>query len=120
VFADIGRSTYLRMAVPLFSSGMIFVPVGSVARTLATSAVQELPATTDLELVFAASAPTALKRFSLYESVRWLPTATEQRNPLTLYGARDVDRKVRANAPTASAGIPLSVVHGLVFPLVSK
>jgi hypothetical protein len=141
MFSKIGCSTRLRLAVLLPASVTMFVPVESVAaqgscsvicqpvlsvapslitnhlfshprtRTLATGAVQELPSTTNLELIFAASAATALRRLSLYASVQWLPTATEQQNPFTLYGAREVDGKVRANAPTVSAGVSLGIVR---------
>jgi len=79
-------------------------------RTLATGAVQRLPSTTNLELIFAVGASTPIKRLSLYGSVQWLPNASERRNPFTLYGASDIGDKVRANAPTASAGISLGIV----------
>ncbi|HWG35972.1 MAG TPA: hypothetical protein VN650_17555 [Gemmatimonadaceae bacterium] len=79
-------------------------------RALATGAVQRLPSTTNLELIFAVGASTPIDRISLYGSVQWLPNASERRNPFTLYGASEIGDKVRANAPTASAGISLGIV----------
>jgi len=79
-------------------------------RTLATGAVQQLPSTTNFEIIFAVGASTPIRRLSLYGSVQWLPNAAGTRNPFTLYGASQIGDKVRANAPTASAGLSLSVV----------
>lgn len=80
-------------------------------RTIATGAVQQLQSASNLELIFSVSAATPLKRISLYGSIQWLPTATEKQNPFTLYGASEVDSKIRANAPTASAGVSLGIVR---------
>lgn len=80
-------------------------------RALATGAVQELPSTSNAELIFGVSAPTALERVALYGSVQWLPTASEKRNPFTLYAASDVGTSVRANAPTVSGGVSLAIVR---------
>jgi hypothetical protein len=80
-------------------------------RSLTSGAVQELPSTTNLELIFVAGASTPFKPISVYGSVQWLPNASEKRNPFTLYGASDIGDKVRANAPTVSAGISVSVLE---------
>jgi hypothetical protein len=79
-------------------------------RSLTTGVVQQLTSTTNLELIFVAGASTRFKPISLYGSVQWLPNASEKRNPFTLYGASDIGDKVRANAPTVSAGISISVL----------
>lgn len=82
-----------------------------LTRSLTTGATQKLGSTTNLELIFAVSARTAVPRLGLYASVQWLPNATEKRNPFTLYGASDVGGKLRANAPTASAGLSVAMVE---------
>lgn len=79
-------------------------------RTLATGAMQQLPSTTNLEIIFAVGASTPWKRVSLYGSAQWIPNASEQRNPFTLYGASQLGTQVRANAPTLGGGISISAI----------
>ena len=81
-------------------------------RTLASGTEQRLPSVTNLEIIVVASARTAVPRTSLYASAQWLPTATEARNPFTLYAAHDVgEPAVRANAPTLSAGASIGILQ---------
>lgn len=81
-------------------------------RELGSGTVKSLPSTTNLEIVVGASVKTLWPRVSLYGSIQWLPNATEARNPFTLYTASDLDtRKIRANAPTASGGLALSLLQ---------
>jgi hypothetical protein len=81
-------------------------------RSLASGAEQRLPSTTNLEIIVVASVHTALPRTSLFGSAQWLPTATESRNPFTLYAARDVgEPDVRANAPTLSGGASIDLLQ---------
>lgn len=79
-------------------------------RTLATGATQQLPSTTNLEIIFAVGASTPWKRISLYGSAQWVPNASETRNPFTLYGASQLGTQVRANAPTLSGGVSISAI----------
>ena len=79
---------------------------------LGTGAIQTLPSTTNLEIIFAASLETLWPRVSLYGSVQWLPNASEARNPSTLYTASELETaKVRANAPTASGGVSFTLIQ---------
>lgn len=79
-------------------------------RTLATGATQQLPSTTNLEFIFVVGASTAWKRVSVYGSAQWIPNASEQRNPFTLYGANQLGTQVRANAPTLSGGVSVTAI----------
>ena len=90
---------------------------GPLVRSLATGAEQRLPSTSDFELIVAVAARTALPRLSLFGSVQWLPNASEQRNPFTLYTASELGEAVRANAPTVTMGasvavLPAAQTHG--------
>ncbi len=81
-------------------------------RAIGTGTVESLPSTTNLQIIVATSVKTLWPRVSLYGSIQWLPNATEARNPFTLYTASDLDtRKIRANAPTASGGLSLSLLE---------
>jgi hypothetical protein len=83
---------------------------GPLVRTIATNAEQRLPSSTDMELIVATSARTALPRVSVFGSVQWLPNAAARRNPFTLYTASEFGEPVRANAPTVTAGFSLSLL----------
>ena len=83
---------------------------GPTVRTLATGAEQRLSGSTSFELIASVAARTAIPRVSLFGSVQWLPNATEQRNPFTLYTASELGTPVRANAPTATMGASISLM----------
>jgi hypothetical protein len=83
---------------------------GPLVRTIATNAEQRLPSSTDMEIIVATSARTALPRVSVFGSVQWLPNATARRNPFTLYTASEIGAPVRANAPTVTAGLSLALL----------
>jgi len=83
---------------------------GPLVRTDATNAQRRLPSSSIMELIVALSAPTAVPRVSVFGSVQWLPNASAQRNPFTLYTASELGEQVRANAPTATAGISVSLI----------
>ena len=83
---------------------------GPLVRSTATSAEQRLPSNTDMEIIVATAARTALPRLSVFGSVQWLPNASARRNPFTLYTASELGAPVRANAPTATAGVSVSLV----------
>ena len=83
---------------------------GPRVRSLSTGVVQRLPSSSNLELIFAASARTLVPRVSLFGSVQWLPNASAQRNPFTQYTASELGEPVRANAPTATVGASVSLV----------
>jgi len=83
---------------------------GPTVRTLATGAEQRLSGSSSFELIVAVGARTALPRVSLFGSVQWLPNATEQRNPFTLYTANELGAPIRANAPTATMGASISLL----------
>ena len=83
---------------------------GPVVRSLATGTEHRLPSTSDFELIVAVAARTAIPRLSLFGSVQWLPNASEQRNPFTLYTASELGEAVRANAPTVTMGASVSVL----------
>lgn len=90
---------------------------GPTVRTLATGAETRLAGSSSFELIIAVAARTAIPRLSLFGSVQWLPNATEQRNPFTLYTASELGTPVRANAPTATMGasvalLPAAQTHG--------
>lgn len=83
---------------------------GPRVRTLATGAQSRLPSTSNLELIIAVAARTAVPRLSLFGSVQWLPNASERRNPFTLYTASELGEPVRANAPTVTMGGSIALV----------
>lgn len=90
---------------------------GPRVRSLATGAQSRLPGTSDFELIIAVAARTAVPRLSLFGSVQWLPNASEQRNPFTLYTASELGEPIRANAPTVTMGgsvalLPATETHG--------
>jgi hypothetical protein len=90
---------------------------GPRVRSLATGVATRLPGTSDFELIIAVAARTAVPRLSLFGSVQWLPNASEQRNPFTLYTASELGEPVRANAPTVTMGgsvalLPATETHG--------
>ncbi|MDQ2890859.1 MAG: hypothetical protein M3R65_09980 [Gemmatimonadota bacterium] len=81
-----------------------------VTQTVASGAIQKLASRTNLELIFAVGMRTAIPRLGLYGSVQWLPNASEQQNPFTLYAASDIGKSLRANAPTVSGGLSYSLL----------
>jgi hypothetical protein len=83
---------------------------GPLVRSDATNAVRRLPSSSAMEIIVAVAAPTAVPRVSVFGSVQWLPNASAQRNPFTLYTASELGEQVRANAPTATAGISVSLI----------
>lgn len=90
---------------------------GPTVRTVATGAERRLAGSSSFELIMAVAARTAIPRVSLFGSVQWLPNATEQRNPFTLYTASELGTAVKANAPTATMGasvslLPAAQAHG--------
>jgi hypothetical protein len=92
---------------------------GPLVRDVATGATHRLPAATNMEIIIATAARTALPRLSAFASVQWLPNASEGRNPFTQYTAADLGGHVHANAPTATFGLSAAAVtatetHGWV------
>jgi len=87
---------------------------GPLVRSTTTNVVHRLPSSTDAEMIVSVAARTAIPRVSVFGSVQWLPNATAQRNPFTLYGASDLGESVRANAPTATVGASVSLVPAAV------
>lgn len=92
---------------------------GPIVRTVATGVRSRLPGTSNFEMIVAVAARTALPRLSLFGSVQWLPNASEQRNPFTLYTASELGEPVRANAPTVTIGasvslLPAAATNGLL------
>jgi hypothetical protein len=83
---------------------------GPRVEKLATGEVTRLPSLWNFELIVAGAAKTAIPRLSLFGSVQWLPNATEQRNPFTLYTAGELGGAVHANAPTVTVGASGSVL----------
>jgi hypothetical protein len=83
---------------------------GPLVRSDATNAEQRLPSSSAMEIIVALAARTAVPRVSVFGSVQWLPNGTAQRNPFTLYTASELGEQVRANAPTATAGISVSLL----------
>jgi hypothetical protein len=83
---------------------------GPLVRNTGTNAEQRLPSSTNMEIIVATTASTALPRVSVFGSVQWLPNVSAQRNPFTLYSASELGTAVRANAPTATAGLSISIL----------
>jgi len=83
---------------------------GPRVRSVATGVEKRLPSTSDFELIIVAAARTAVPRLSLFGSVQWLPNASEQRNPFTLYTANELGEPIRANAPTVTMGGSVALV----------
>jgi hypothetical protein len=83
---------------------------GPRVRSVATNATQRLASNSDLEIIVAAAARTAVPRVSVFGSVQWLPNASARRNPFTLYTASELGTPVRANAPTVTAGLSFSLL----------
>jgi hypothetical protein len=83
---------------------------GPLVRSNATNAERRLPSSSAMEIIVSASARTAVPRLSVFGSVQWLPNASAQRNPFTLYTANELGEQVRANAPTATAGLSVSLI----------
>jgi hypothetical protein len=81
---------------------------GPRVETLSSGAVHRLPSTSNMELIVATAAKTAIPRLSVFGSVQWLPNATEQRNPFTAYTANELGGAVHANAATATFGVSAS------------
>ena len=83
---------------------------GPRVQDIASSRIERLPSSTNLEIILAASATTAIPRTSAFYSVQWLPNAPEQRNPFTLYTASQLGGSLRANAPTMTLGASISAL----------
>jgi hypothetical protein len=83
---------------------------GPTVRSVPTGVEQQLGGNSSFEVIVAVGARTALPRMSLFGSVQWLPNATEQRNPFTLYTANELGTPIRANAPTATMGASISLL----------
>ncbi len=83
---------------------------GPRVRNAATGVVKRLPSLSNFEMIVAAASKTAIPRVSVFGSVQWLPNATEQRNPFTLYTANELGGAVHANAATVTVGVSGSVV----------
>jgi hypothetical protein len=78
---------------------------GPLVQDLATGTTHHLSGSTNMEIIIATAARTALPRLSAFASVQWLPNAAEGRNPFTLYAANELGGRIRANAPTATFGL---------------
>jgi hypothetical protein len=78
---------------------------GPIVRDIASGATHRLPANSNMEIIIATAARTALPRLSAFASMQWLPNASEARNPFTQYTASDLGAHVHANAPTATFGL---------------
>jgi len=83
---------------------------GPRVQALASGAVHRLPGVSNFEIIMATAAKTRLPRLSVFGSVQWIPNATEQRNPFTMYSAGDLGGPVHANAPTATFGLSASAL----------
>jgi hypothetical protein len=78
---------------------------GPLVEDLKTGARHRLPSSSNTEIIVVAAAKTAVPRLHGFMSVQWLPNAGEARNPYTLYTANELGGRLRANAPTATAGV---------------
>ena len=92
---------------------------GPRVQDIASGATHRLSSSTNLEMIIATAAKTALPRASAFASVQRLPNAGEAHNPFTLYTATELGGKIRANAPTATfgltgAGLMANESHGWV------
>lgn len=83
---------------------------GPEVRNLATGATSRVPSLSNFEMIVAVASRTAVPHLSLFGTVQWLPNASEQRNPFTLYAASQLGGAVRANAPTVTLGLSASVL----------
>jgi hypothetical protein len=79
-------------------------------RLLPSNTEQEVPSTTNLELIGTISIPTAIQRLALYASFQWLPTAKARSNPFTEYRASQLGDDVRANYPSISLGAQVTAL----------
>jgi hypothetical protein len=83
---------------------------GPAVQNLTTGATSRVPSLSNFEMIVAVASKTAIPRLSLFGTVQWLPNASAQRNPFTLYAASQLGGSVRANAPTVTLGLSGSVV----------
>jgi hypothetical protein len=83
---------------------------GPLVRATATGAEHRLAGTSSFEAIVAVAARTPVPRLGVYGSVQWLPNASEARNPFTLYTASELGTGIKANAPTAAAGVALTLL----------
>jgi hypothetical protein len=83
---------------------------GPEVQNLATGATSRVPSLSNFEMIVAVASKTAVPHLSLFGTVQWLPNASEQRNPFTLYAASQLGGAVRANAPTVTLGLSGSVL----------
>ena len=90
---------------------------GPLVENTATGVERRLPGSSSMEIIVAVASRTAIPRVSLFGSAQWLPNASAQRNPFTLYTANELGEPVRANAPTFTVGasvelLPAAVTRG--------
>ncbi len=79
-------------------------------RLLPSGQVEQLPSSSNLEIIVAATAKTAIPRTSLLMSVEWLPNATTRANPFTEYTASNIGAPaIRANSPSVTMGVSFDV-----------
>lgn len=83
---------------------------GPLVRSTTTGAEHRLAGTSSFEAIVAVGARTPIPHLGVYGSVQWLPNASEARNPFTLYTASDLGTGIKANAPTADAGVTLALL----------
>jgi hypothetical protein len=74
-------------------------------QSLADGSVENLPSTTNFEIILDLGVPTAVERLSLFTTIQWLPTAGAPANPFTEYTASQLGTsEVRANIPSITLG----------------
>jgi hypothetical protein len=87
---------------------------GPLVENTTTGVSHRLPGSSSMEIIVAVASRTAIPHVSLFGSVQWLPNATAQRNPFTLYSANELGAPIRANAPTLTIGASAEVVPATV------
>lgn len=80
-------------------------------RALSNTAVTDIPATNNAEVILGVGAPTFIPRLSMIASFQWLPTGTEATNPFTQYTASQLNANVRANTPSLTLGVSVSALQ---------
>jgi len=83
---------------------------GPLVESTSTGVSHRLPGSSSMEIIVAVASRTAIPHLSIFGSVQWLPNATAQRNPFTLYSANELGESIRANAPTITIGASAEVV----------
>jgi hypothetical protein len=84
---------------------------GPLVRATSTGVEQRLPETSSFQVTAVAAAKTPIPRLSGFASVQWLPNASAQRNPFTLYTASQLGDRVRANAPALTVGVSAALLE---------